>query len=81
MEVMMKGNSVRSFISMLVFALAGFVAYASGDTSKPEHATPHWTYEGKEGPSHWGSLSPDYSGKKRTLNWPRHWLHPAIGRF
>lgn len=55
----MKGKSVRSFFSMLVFALAGFVA--SGDTSKPEHAAPHWTYEGEEGPSHWGSLSPDYS--------------------
>ncbi|MEQ1569258.1 MAG: carbonic anhydrase family protein [Myxococcota bacterium] len=25
-----------------------------------EHAAPHWTYEGDEGPSHWGELAPEF---------------------
>jgi carbonic anhydrase len=28
--------------------------------SAQEHAAPHWSYKGTEGPEHWGSLSPEY---------------------
>lgn len=38
--------------------------------AKKEHAAPHWGYSGADGPSHWGSLSADFSackdGKKQS---------------
>ena len=54
----MKGKQVISFLSVLVFTL---VAYASTVTTKSSHEAPHWTYEGKEGPTYWGSISPEYA--------------------
>jgi carbonic anhydrase len=33
---------------------------AEAPTSTPPSSTAHWTYEGEEGPSHWGELDPAY---------------------
>jgi carbonic anhydrase len=38
--------------------LSAALAYAQ------EHKTAHWSYEGDEGPSHWGDLNPDYASCK-----------------
>jgi carbonic anhydrase len=42
---------------MLVLSLA------SGPYAQ-EHKHAHWSYDGEEGPSHWGDLSPDYAACK-----------------
>ena len=35
--------------------LSAALAYAQ------EHKSGHWSYDGDEGPSHWGDLSPDFA--------------------
>src|SRR5262245_26976820 len=55
---MMKSKLVTSFLSVLVFTI---VAYAFSATTKATHDAPHWTYEGKDGQTHWGSLSTEYA--------------------
>lgn len=49
--------SLFSFLSMLAAAL--ILLAACTPTSTP--ASVHWTYEGEEGPTHWGSISPDFA--------------------
>jgi carbonic anhydrase len=48
-------NSFR-FICILALALVLTSCYP-----KEEQAPPHWTYEGEEGPEHWGDLDPSYA--------------------
>ncbi len=61
----MNRKFVCSFFSFLVIALLSLSACAPVITPMPTpSATPapvHWTYEGEEGPTHWGNLSPDYA--------------------
>ncbi len=63
----------KSFVSFLaIFALAlliGFTTYQSSEAaskksagdSAPKKASPQWSYSGKGGPSHWGSLKAEYT--------------------
>jgi carbonic anhydrase len=46
--------STRRF-ALICGVLAGFVLVV-GALHAQQHAGPHWTYEGKEGPEHWGDL-------------------------
>lgn len=61
----MKRYWLVSFFSVLVVALVALSACVPASTPAPRAApTPisvHWTYEGEEGPAHWGDLSPDYA--------------------
>ncbi|HKP52647.1 MAG TPA: carbonic anhydrase family protein [Chloroflexia bacterium] len=61
----MKKLTVLALFLMFAFSLgqvAGGLAVASQDV--------HWTYEGHDGPEHWGELSPDFAlcsdGKEQT---------------
>lgn len=45
----------RSAVATLSVAAFGIIAASAG-----EHQ-PHWTYDGKEGPKHWGDLSGDFA--------------------
>jgi carbonic anhydrase len=64
--------SERRFASewIVILAMAGVAACSddSGIAGDPHDAggtadvhTVHWTYEGDDGPEHWGDLSPDYA--------------------
>jgi len=46
----------------LLFILAMFGLLNATAFAQEEHhdEAPHWTYEGEEGPGHWGELSPDF---------------------
>jgi carbonic anhydrase len=44
---------------LVLFILISFALGACGAQAE-EHQTPHWTYEGEEGPEHWGELDPAY---------------------
>jgi carbonic anhydrase len=55
---------VTSLPAVLAGAAALVLAGAVSGTPEPPahaHGTPHWTYAGEEGPSHWGDLSPGFS--------------------
>lgn len=46
----------------MVLLGAGMVSSARADEATPEAGhLPHWTYEGEEGPEHWGELDPAYA--------------------
>lgn len=57
----MTGSSRLLRLALALPFLMGFPALAS---DKDAHAAPHWTYEGKDGPEHWGDLSPDFMACK-----------------
>ena len=49
----------RLGLCLLVAAL--LMALLAAGPSFAQEPHPHWTYEGEEGPDHWGDLSPDYA--------------------
>jgi carbonic anhydrase len=55
-------------LAVIGLPAAGVVAGCGGDNHKEKHA--EWSYHGKTGPSHWGSLDPAYkacgSGKRQS---------------
>ena len=56
----MKKKTFPPFITMLLVVLLGVSACAPQNTPAPSATPVHWTYEGEEGPSHWGELDPAY---------------------
>src|SRR5687767_9593704 len=58
----MPSNTARTGTAVLaaVIALAGCAATPSPSPS-PGPTPAHWTYEGEDGPEHWGELSADYA--------------------
>lgn len=80
-----KNNKIFSFFGIFALALIiGLIAYQPSEASSAKHgsdqgsshgkskshAKPHWSYEGKQGPSHWGAMLPEYSacskGKRQS---------------
>ncbi|MFH1523468.1 MAG: carbonic anhydrase family protein [Chloroflexota bacterium] len=55
----MNRNQMNSLLSAFAVTLIGLSACSPAATPTP--APVHWTYEGEEGPAHWGDLSPDYA--------------------
>ena len=47
---------IRQLVAAAIAMSAGALPIAA-----QTHTTPHWKYEGKEGPAHWGSLDASYS--------------------
>ncbi len=65
----------RSILTISAIALTGFIftACSTKNTKKSDHHekmtdkkthTAHWSYTGKTGPAHWGSMSKDYHACK-----------------
>ena len=48
--------NVKKIIGILLTA-----AMLAACSPKAEASIPHWTYEGEEGPEHWGDLDPSYA--------------------
>ncbi len=49
---------------LVLWAVPSWSAEPEGDAkphAAPGHAAPHWDYDGDEGPTRWGQLSPDFS--------------------
>ncbi|VAV82325.1 Carbonic anhydrase, alpha class [hydrothermal vent metagenome] len=81
---MTKKKSFVSFLAIFALALLiGFATYQPSEASSKKssghgsshgesksHAKPHWSYEGKYGPSHWGTMLSEYSacgkGKRQS---------------
>jgi carbonic anhydrase len=60
-------TALRSPALQAVLALVA-LAWGAPPASAEQGSTPHWTYEGDHGPSHWGSLDAAY----RTCRAGRH---------
>jgi carbonic anhydrase len=56
----MKKKMCPVFRVLLLIVFLGMSACAPRDTPAPSAAPVHWTYEGEEGPSHWGELDSAY---------------------
>lgn len=78
----MRGYSSRKGAmnrSVLFVSIAFALACAA---SHKAHEGPHWTYEGAEGPEHWGDLDPSFKECKlghlqSPIDIPAATLHPA----
>ncbi len=65
----------KSFLSLVLLITITLAAYSISDAkgggghgdghADKGHAAPHWSYGGKDGPSHWGDLSADFSACKK----------------
>ena len=48
------------FVLSNIFLVTLLLSACAGNATPP-HTLPHWTYEGEEGPSHWGELDQSYA--------------------
>jgi carbonic anhydrase len=53
----------RLYLPGMLMIISLILAACGSPTEAPHPATepPHWTYEGEEGPAHWGELDPTYA--------------------
>ena len=56
MAIFKKGASMKAF-NLLISSAAAAVIFAGCGAA---HHGPHWSYEGHEGPQHWGELAAEY---------------------
>jgi carbonic anhydrase len=56
----MAGRRFRAAMILLILFAALSCTHSTIAQSHPSNA-PHWSYEGADGPEHWGDLSPDFA--------------------
>src|SRR5690349_5841389 len=55
----MKLSNIRP--AVFIVAMTVFVAAIAAQLAARQHAGPHWTYGGKEGPEHWAELDKSFA--------------------
>src|SRR5262245_16225628 len=64
-EKRLAGLALAAMLAFAQASLAGApAAHGNGAPGSPSHehgAAPHWSYDGSEGPEHWGDLDPSFA--------------------
>lgn len=55
-----KSRTRYILVLISLFSILVFNSLAQESDEEDHDDPPHWTYEGEEGPGHWGDLSPEY---------------------
>jgi carbonic anhydrase len=55
-----KVRSLQNYLHLLITVLA-LTLLSTAPASAQEHKSGHWGYDGNEGPSHWGDMSPEFA--------------------
>lgn len=64
----MNNHSVKRIFLTIVVTITLVAMGSCCKKKEADGAPPHWTYEGEEGPAHWGDLSEKYSACKLGKN-------------
>ena len=59
-----RNNRPRASPPSLLIAALALVLLSGALASAQEHKSGHWGYDGDEGPSHWGDMSPEFASCK-----------------